>query len=409
MSQAEAAPRTTQSTPQIPRWTFTLLAVACGLIVANLYYAQPLAGPIAAELGMSPATTGLIVTLSQLGYFAGLLLLVPLGDVMENRRLIATLLALCAVALAVVAASTTAAMFLSGILGVGLLAVGAQLLVPLAAHFAPAATRGQAVGTVMSGLQLGIMLARPTASLITAISSWHVVFWLSAISTAVLAVVLARSLPARRPAPGLGYGRLLASMGRLAMTTPILRRRSLYHWTLFGGFSVFWTTVPLYLASPVYHLGQTGIALFALAGVAGAVAAPLAGRLADRGFSRLATFVAMLLVSAAFLLARVGLWADHRALGIGVMTAAAIVLDFGLSANLVLGQRAIFSLGADIRSRLNGLYIATFFRGGAAGSAVGAWVYATGGWSAVTWLGAALPIPVLLYALTERRRPRFSG
>lgn len=358
---------------------------------------------------MSAATTGLIVTLGQLGYFAGLLLLVPLGDVLENRRLIATLLALCAIALAVVAASVTAAIFLLGILGVGLLAVGAQLLVPLAAHFAPAATRGQAVGTVMSGLQLGIMLARPASSLITAISSWHVVFWLSAALTAALAIVLARALPVRRPTPGLDYGRLLASMGRLAVTTPILRRRSLYHSALFGGFSVFWTTVPLYLASPAFHLGQTGIALFALAGVAGAVSAPLAGRLADRGFSRPATVAAMLLVSAAFLLARFGLVANHRALGIGVLAVVGIVLDFGVSANLVLGQRAIFSLGADIRSRLNGLYIATFFLGGAAGSAVGAWVYATGGWSAVTWLGAALPIPVLLYALTERRAPRFSG
>ena len=403
MSQAEAD---TRVTTQVPAWTPALLAAACGLIVANLYYPQPLAGPIAAELGLSPAATGLVVTLSQLGYFAGLLLLVPLGDVLENRRLIATLLALCAVALAVVASSTAAAAFLPGILAVGVLSVGAQLLVPLAAHFAPEASRGQAVGSVMSGLQLGIMLARPVASLITAISSWHVVFWLSAVLIAALAGVLARALPERRPVPGLGYGALLASMWRLALDTPTLRRRSLYQAALFAAFSLFWTTVPLYLASPAYRLGQTGIALFALAGVAGAVSAPLAGRLADRGLSRPATVAAMLLASAAFLLARHGLVADRRTIGIGVLAAAGIVLDFGVSANLVLGQRAIFALGAEVRSRLNGLYLATFFLGGALGSAAGTWTYAAGGWSATTWLGAALPLPALAYALTERRALR---
>ncbi len=371
-----------------------------------MYYAQPLAGPIAAELGLRPDRAGLIVTLSQVGYLFGLLLIVPLGDMLENRRLISGLLGLTAIALGVVAFSTTPPVFLAAALVVGLLSVAAQLLVPLAAHLSPAATRGQAVGTVMSGLQLGIMLARPASSLIAGMSSWHVVFWLSAITTASLAVVFSRALPVRRPVVGPSYGALIASMGRLLVTTPVLVRRALYHATLFGAFSLFWTTVPLWLASPEYGMGQVGIALFALAGVAGAISAPIAGRLADRGYTRPATLIAMLTVAAGFLIARAGLHPVSRPVGIGLLVAAAITIDFGVSANLVVGQRAVFALRADIRSRLNGLYIAIFFGGGAAGSAVGGWVYAHHGWSGVTWLGAVLPLPPLLYALTERRAAR---
>lgn len=383
-----------------------LLAAGCGLIVANLYYAQPLAGPIAAELGLRPDQAGLIVTLSQIGYLVGLLLIVPLGDMLENRRLIVTLLAGSAVALGVVAFSTTPPVFLAATLVVGLLSVAAQLLVPLAAHLSPAATRGQAVGTVMSGLQLGIMLARPVSSLIAGASSCHVVFWLSALATACLAVQFSRALPVRSPVVGPSYGALIASLGRLLVTTPVLVRRALYHATLFGAFSLFWTTVPLWLASPTYGMGQFGIALFALAGVAGAISAPIAGRLADRGFTRSATLIAMMIVTVGFLIARAGLHPASRSVGIALLTVAAITIDFGISANMVVGQRAVFSLRADIRSRLNGLYIAIFFGGGAAGSAVGGWVYAHHGWSGVTWLGAALPLPPLLYALTERGTAR---
>lgn len=376
-----------------------LLAAACGLIVANLYYAQPLAGPIGASLGLSSGATGLIVTLTQIGYGIGLLFIVPLGDLVETRRLVRGLIALVTLALLGAALSTSPAPFLVAVLAIGLLSVAAQVLVPYAAHLAPPEQRGRMVGNVMSGLLMGIMLARPVASFVAQAASWHMVFFLSAGAMALLALLLGVALPPRRPVAALPYGRLLASMGHLARTSVVLRRRALYHAAMFGAFSVFWTTAPLRLAHE-FGLSQSGIALFALAGVAGAVASPIAGRLADAGHGRGATFLAMGCAIGAFALSRVGGPGSPGALA--AMVAAGIVLDFGVTTNLVVGQRAIFALGDDVRSRLNGLYMATFFGGGAIGSAFGGLAFAHAGWPGAAWLGTALPAAALAYALTER-------
>ncbi len=181
--------------------------------------------------------------------------------------------------------------------------------------------------------------------------------------------------------------------------TPVLQRRALYHAFVFGAFSLFWTTVPLLLAQS-FHLSQNGIALFALAGVAGAIAAPIAGRIADRGWTRAATGLAMICVAASFLLARMGL--SGSSTGLGMLVVAAILLDFGVTANFVLGQRAVFSLDAKLRSRLNGLYMAAFFAGGALCSALGGWTYAQGGWSLSMWVGLALPLLALTCYLSEQ-------
>jgi predicted MFS family arabinose efflux permease len=276
-----------------------------------------------------------------------------------------------------------------------------QVLVPYAAHLAPEAVRGRVVGNVMSGLMLGIMLARPVSSFITQISSWHMVFFISAAGMLLLAVVLARTLPLRKPAGQMRYGALLTSMVQLARTTPVLRRRALYHACLFAAFSLFWTMTPLLLAGPEFQLSQGGIALFALAGVAGAIAAPIAGWMADRGWSGLATGLAMLAVAVGFLITHIA--APGSSWALGLLVAAAIVLDFGVSANMTLGQRAIFGLGAEFRARLNGLYMTTFFFGGALGSALGGWAYAQGGWGLTSWIGFALPMLALGYFATERR------
>ncbi len=384
-----------------PRWIVLLLAASCALIVANIYYAQPLAGPISASLGLSPSAAGLIVTMTQIGYGAGLLLIVPLGDLVENRRLILGVVALVTVALVGAGLAPAAPLFLIAALFIGLGSVAVQILVPFAAHLAPEDHRGRVVGNVMSGLMLGIMLSRPVASFVTQVSSWHVVFFASACIMVLLSIVLYRALPLRRPVHRLSYGGLLASMGHLVRTTPILRRRALYQACLFAAFSLFWTTTPLLLAGPLYRLSQAGIALFALAGVAGAVAAPIAGRVADRGWSRPASGVAMLLVGLSFGLGHLG--APGSPLALGSLVAAAILLDFGVTANLVLGQRAIFALGAEYRSRLNGLFMAFFFGGGALGSAIGGWAFAREGWVLTSWIGIALPALALLYYATEWR------
>jgi predicted MFS family arabinose efflux permease len=384
----------------ISSWLTLLLAASCGLIVANLYYAQPLVGPISNDLGLPRRAAGLIVTLTQIGYSAGLLLIVPLGDLIENRRLVLILVAISGMGLLAAGLASHPAQFLVAALITGISSVSVQVLVPYASHMAPAASRGRVVGNVMSGLMLGIMLARPISSFITQVSSWHVVYFISASLMVLLGTVLAIALPKRVHPSKLGYGELLSSMVVLAATTPVLRRRALYQACLFGAFSLFWTTVPLLLAGPAYRLSQGGIALFALAGVAGAFASPIAGRVADSGWTRQATVFAMMCVAVAFLV--IHFLRQGSPISLGLLVLSAITLDFGVSANLTLGQRAIFVLGAEYRARLNGLYMTTFILGGAICSAIGGWTFAVGGWSLTSWVGFGLPVVALLYFSTEK-------
>jgi predicted MFS family arabinose efflux permease len=401
------SPARHQDAKPVPGWLTPMLAAACGLIVANIYYAQPLAGPIAAALGLPPAAAGLIVTMTQAGYGLGLLLIVPLGDLIENRVLVRTIVLAAAIALLGAAVSTLALPFLAFALLIGLSSVAVQVLVPYASHLAPEHERGQVVGKVMGGLMVGIMLARPAASIIADLAGWRTVFFISAALMLAVALAVSRLLPPRRPDPALGYGALMASMAKLMATTPVLRRRALYQACMFGGFSVFWTATPLLLTGPAYRLSQSGVALFALVGAAGAVAAPLAGRWADRGWTRVASGAAIATGAGAFLLSRLA--PQHSLVGVVILALTGVMLDFAVSANLVLGQRAIFVLGPETRSRMNGLYMATFFCGGAVASALAGWSYAQGGWAWTSLLGASLPAAALLYFATdrgERARPR---
>ncbi|MFC0408832.1 MFS transporter [Roseomonas elaeocarpi] len=377
------------------RGLILLLAFSCGLAVANIYYAQPLIGLIAPAIGLGPAAAGLVVTLTQLGYCAGLILLVPLGDLLENRRLVALTLTGSVVALLGAALANSSAVFLLAALLIGISSVAVQMLVPLAAHMTPTARRGQVVGTVMSGLLLGILLARPAASLIADHFGWRAVFALSAALMAGLTLILWRWLPQRHPHPQSGYGALLRSLWPVLRDTPVLRRRAAYQTAQFCGFSLFWTAVPLHLAGPSFALSQSAIALFALAGAAGALVAPLAGRLADRGLTRPSTGIAIGLVLAAFAIA----WLGRESLA--ALVVAAIVLDSGVQITQIQGQRAIYTLRPEIRSRLNGLYMALFFLGGALGSTMASVLQTHGGWSGVAWFGMAVSAVALVFYATE--------
>ncbi|KQL18243.1 MFS transporter [Cytobacillus solani] len=385
----------------IPTWLTILLATACGIIVANLYYAQPIVGAISSTIGLSASGSGFIVTLTQIGYVVGLLFIVPLGDIVENRRLIVLSLLFTAVALAITAVSKQAMLFLAASFVIGLGSVATQVLVPFASYLATDSSRGRVVGNVMSGLLLGIMLSRPLSSLAADFFGWHAVFAMSAIAVFILAIVLLKVLPTRKPSTDTNYAVLLSSMWHLLRTTPILRRRAAYHACVFASFSLFWTTVPQLLSSPAFHFSQKGIAVFALVGVAGAVAAPLAGRLADRGLTRPATGIALLIVVISLLLPLIV--QTSSPIGIAVLVVSSLLLDAGVSANLVFGQRALFSLSPEIRSRLNGLFMAIFFFGGAIGSAIGGWAYAVGGWNTALWIGIAFPIVAILYFSTEKK------
>ncbi|MDA2142063.1 MULTISPECIES: MFS transporter [unclassified Bacillus cereus group] len=377
-----------------------LLATACGIIVANLYYAQPLIGLISNEIGLSNSSAGLIVTLTQIGYVVGLLFLVPLGDIVENKKLILILLFLSAFALISMVFVKSATLLLIASFFIGLGSVAAQVLVPLVSYLSSENARGRVVGNVMSGLLLGIMLARPISSLVADMWGWNAIFALSATVIIVLAFVLLKVLPTRKPKAKTNYIALLNSMWQLLRTTPILRRRAIYHACVFGAFSLFWTTVPLLLSSPAFHFSQTAIALYALVGITGAIAAPIGGRLADLGWTRPATGIALTVVIISLILPL--FIQSSSPFGIAVLVIAAILLDMGVSANLVLSQRLIFSLSPEIRSRLNGLFMAIFFLGGAVGSFIGGWAYALGGWNLTLWIGIAFPTIALLYFAREK-------
>lgn len=377
-----------------------VFAIGCGLTAANLYYAQPLIGLIAPDIGLSDTLAGFVVTFTQIGYGLALLLIAPLGDKLENRRLIMSTLVAAAIALAGMAFTRHPVPFLAAAFLIGLTSVGAQLLVPFAAHLAPDHRRGRIIGNIMSGLMLGILLARPFSSWLTSLFGWRAVFEISAAGMLVLAALLGLLLPKRQPNTTLSYGGILYSMLGLLRSNRILQRRAAYHVPLFCAFSLFWTSVPLLLAGPDFGLTQRGIALFALAGAAGAVAAPIAGRWADRGWGRFTTGLAMTMVALSFPMA----WIAAEIHSLPLLVLAGITLDFGVQANLVTGQRALFSQGAEARSRLNGIYIASFFFGGAAGSVLASATYTHGGWTVTTATGLVLPLLSLLFFATEFRR-----
>ncbi len=378
-----------------------LLGAACAALIANLYYVQPLTGVIGAALGIPRAGVGLLVTLPLAGYGVGLLLLVPLADLFENRRLVLVLVGGETICVLLLAFVSRAGPFFATAFVVGVLASAVQILVPYVTYVTPEATRGQAVGKVISGVMLGIMLARPLSSFVSDLWTWRAIFGISAALLALFFVALWLALPPRRPATALRYGSLLVSMGRIFLTAPVLRRRAFYHALMFGAFSVFWTAVPLWLSDPRFALSQRGIAAVALAGVAGAIAPSIAGRIADKGFTQIGTMLAMMLAIASFLLS--ALARGGSTAGVVLVALCAVALDFAVSANLVFGQRAIYALAAEQRSRINSLFMTTFFIGGAVGSAASGWCYFHFGWPGIIALGSALPALGLAYLGTERR------
>lgn len=373
-------------------------SMACGFIVANIYYAQPILEVIGQDIGLEARRSGLIVTLTQIGYALGLLLIVPAADLYNNRYLLLTLLAVESIALILFSLIAAPFYLLVITLLIGLGAVSVQIMVPLVALMTPEHNRGQVIGRVMSGLMLGIMMARPVSSMLTEWFSWRAVFISSAIVMLILAGIVYKVVPNHTPKSATHYGALLASMVKIIRQTAILRRRALYHAALFGVFSLFWTTVPLLLSSDLYDFSQSDIALFALASVTGAIATPLGGKFADKGYSRMTTACAILMVLCAFLLVLIPV---NRQLSLINLVIAAIVIDFGVSLNLVVGQRALLVLNPALKNRLNGLYMALFFAGGAVGSLTGVWVYVNYGWYFTALLGAGITFMALLYFATE--------
>ncbi|MGW4516012.1 MFS transporter [Streptomyces sp. NPDC004393] len=367
------------------------------MTVANLYYAQPLLSSLRDVFHISTATAGLLITLTQVGYVIGMLFLVPLGDRLEKRNLVTVLLAVTTLALVAAGLATGFPMLLAASLISGATSVVAQILVPFAASLAPDHARGRIVGRVMSGLLTGILLSRTLSSLVSDLAGWRVVYLGSAVLMALLAVALRAALPQHAPTTTVPYHHVLRSTVRLVRAHPALLRRGLYQAAMFGSFSAFWTTVSYVLTGPRFHYSPVGVGIFALVGAAGAAIAPFAGHWADRGLTRPITGVAFAVAALAFAVAGLG---GHS---IVLLALAAIAVDMAVQTTLILGQHTVYQLDPAARARLNSAFIATFFLGGALGSQLGSVAYRSGGWGAVTVLGAALPVLALLSWLTEHR------
>ncbi len=404
----ESAPAGTP--PALSAGMTLFFAATVGVIVMDLFAAQPLTGPISADLHLPPGLAGLVAMLPQLGYAAGLVLLVPLVDLLENRRLIVATLAACAAALALPAFTRSGTVFLLATLVAGAASSVIQMLVPMAAAMAPEAQRGRAVGNVMSGLMLGILLSRPLASLIAGSAGWRGFYLLAALANAAIAVVLALRLPSRTPSITAGYRALLASMGRLLAEEPVLRRHALSAALAMAAFSAFWTAVGLRLAQPPFGLDLHGIALFAFAGASGAIVTPLAGRAGDRGHGPTAQRIAhgaMLVALALLGIAGAGWFGfdahAHRGLALALLAGGAALLDAGVIVDQTIGRRAINLLNPAARGRLNGLFVGLFFIGGALGAALAGSAWAWGGWSAVCGVGFAFAGAAAVFGLSAGR------
>jgi predicted MFS family arabinose efflux permease len=380
-----------KETPDVNFPLIIVMAVSCGLSVANLYYSQPLLADIQRDFGVSVREAGLIPMLTQVGYATGMLFFVPLGDMAEGRRLITTMLAAVACALLAAAVSPSFAWLASASLLIGLTTIVPQLIFPFAARLAGDEARGRTVGTVMSGLLLGILLARTLSGFVGARVGWRGMYGIAAGGMAVLALALRVLLPISQPLYRGSYSRLMFSLVALTREHATLREASFTGAMLFGSFSAFWTTLVFLLSQPPYHYGSRAAGLFGLVGAIGALGANAAGRLSSLKESRTMLRFAICLAALSFAVMW-SLWEHLFGLVVG-----ALLLDLGVQGGHVSNQIRIYTLSAEAHGRLNTVYMVSFFVGGAAGSSLG-----TLGWSLWRWNGVCVTgLVMLLLALVS--------
>ncbi|MBG7621948.1 MFS transporter [Herbaspirillum sp. AP02] len=377
-----------------------LLATGAGLAVASLYYSQPMLGVLADDIGASERAVGMVPMSTQLGYALGILLLAPLGDRYDRRRIILIKAAILTVALLLAGAASGVGTLLAASLAIGLTATLAQDIVPAAATLAPEQHRGRIVGTVMTGLLLGILLSRVVSGFVAEHFGWRAMFVGASASIALIGLAAWRGLPRFHPTSRLSYGALLGSLGTLVRKHGALRRAALAQGLLSVGFSAFWSTLAVMLHGAPFHLGSAAAGAFGLAGAAGALAAPLAGRISDKKGPELVTRLGVTLAALAFASMALAPWFSTQG-QLVLLALAAIGFDLGVQATLVAHQSIVYSIEPGARSRLNAVLFVGMFVGMATGAALGSLALAQWGWIAVV----ALATLSALLALVVRMWP----
>lgn len=372
----------TKTTQGLSPALILLMSVATGLAVASNYYAQPLLDTIARAFDLSASSAGFIVTAAQLGYAAGLLFLVPLGDMFERRMLIVSMTLLAAGGMLITASSQSLTMMIIGTALTGLFSVVAQILVPLAATLASPEKRGKVVGTIMSGLLLGILLARTVAGLLASLGGWRTVYWVASVLMLIMALALWRGLPKVKQENHLNYPQLLASVFSLFTRDKLLRTRAILGCLTFANFSILWTSMAFLLAAPPFNYSEGVIGLFGLAGAAGALGARPAGGLADKGKSHMTTSAGLVLL----LLSWAAIWYGH--VSVLALIVGILVLDLTVQGVHITNQTVIYRVKPDARNRLTAGYMTNYFIGGAAGSLISASAWQHAGWTGVCAIGA---------------------
>lgn len=379
----------------LSRSVLLVLSASSGLAVANSYYNQPMLGQLSIEFGLTAATAAMVPVLTQLGNASGVLFIAPLGDRFERKRLI--LITTSALVIALIAAAVSAS-FLWLIVAsffVGLFATVAQQLVPLSVHIAPANMKGQVLGTVTGGILLGILLSRTLSGFVTDWWDWHVMFWIAAALMTSVGLVLALKLPRVAPTTSIGYFSLIASLWSLLREHSILRRAVCIQAAIFAAFLAFWSNLALLLAQEPYHLGASAVGLIALVGAGGALAAPLAGRLADKRGSAAVVSTGAAMVIAAFA-TFITIPGSITALVIGV-----IIMDLGVQSSQVANQARVYALDPTARSRLNTIFMATMLFGGSLGAGAGGIAFSNYGWIGTCSFGAFAATTALLIAMRK--------
>jgi predicted MFS family arabinose efflux permease len=377
------------------------MAIAVGVVVANLYYAQPLEDTLTRSLHTSIGAIGLVIALLQIGYAIGMAMLVPLGDLLERRRLIMVLLTFAVAGLVTMAVAPTVAVLGAAAVVVGLACAAIQIIVPFAAHLTTVERQGRVISTVMGGLLFGILVARTLAGLLGEVAGWRAVFGVGAVITGAVGVMLWRELPTVAPVVRMRYPRLLASVVTIVREEPALRLRMVYGAMVFASFSAFWSSAGFLLARQPYGWSDAAIGLFALVGAAGVLAARSVGKLADRGLAGVVTGSMLAVMTMSYLFMAWG-GSNLAALIVGV-----VLMDLGCQAVQISNQSNLYRLRPDARSRINTAYMTAYFLGGSLGSLLSAsFVYPQFGWTGVCVIGAGFPAVALIAWAVEALRHR---